>query len=360
MSINNVDICCGLAWGDEAKGKIVSQLIKDNKYDWVCRWNGGSNAGHTIYIDNKKYATHIIPAGVFYGIKCYIGPDCYINFNAFKEEMEYLKSNGFDISQIYVSGNAHVITDEHIDNDNKDYKKQQGSTGNGIAPCARDKFARKGIPVRKYKFFPYNVWTDVQSPLYGDILCEGAQGFWLDINHGEYPFVTSSNTLPYSACSIGFPHNVIRNIYGAAKVYDTRVGVDPFFYNSLSDQFKSDFKAISLLAEEYGTTTKRLRDVNWLNLDKLINSINISGTNMLVLSKIDILEKYDKFIYTFEKKIFQSKDKEHFVHEINDIIRNKCKYITHIFYSDNPFNVDFSKNYLDTDPTVFFSPIKDV
>lgn len=359
MSINNVDICCGLAWGDEAKGKIVSQLIKDNKYDWVCRWNGGNNAGHTIYINNVKYSTHIIPAGIFYNIPCYIGPDCYIDISALIIEMDYLKSYGFDISKIYISGSAHVITDEHVDLDKSTYVNTQGSTGTGIAPCAKTKFARKGMLIKDLHNLPFNVWNETIPPLYGDVLCEGAQGFWLDINHGNYPFVTSSNTLPYSACSIGFPHNVIRNIYGAAKVYDTRVGVDPFFYNDLSHQFKSDFKAISLLAEEYGTTTKRLRDVNWLNLDKLIDAINISGTNMLILSKIDILEKYNKFMYTFNNKIFQSKDKEHFIYEINVIILDKCKYITHIFYSANPFNVDFSKNYVDTTPTVFFSPIKD-
>lgn len=340
MTINNVDICCGIAWGDEAKGKIVSQLIKNNKYDWVCRWNGGSNAGHTIYIDNKKYATHIIPAGVFYGIQCYIGPDCYINFNAFKEEMEYLKSNGFDISKIYVSGNAHVITDEHIDNDNKDYKKQQGSTGNGIAPCARDKFARKGLLVRKCKFFPYNVWTDIQSPLYGDILCEGAQGFWLDINHGEYPYVTSSNTLPYSACSLGFPHNVIRNIYGAAKVYDTRVGVDPYFEHTNSEIYKDTFDSIAKIGEEYGTTTKRLRKVEWLNIDKLINAINISGTNILIMSKIDILEKVNKYVYIHDRTYNCCDTKDNFIKNINDIIINKCKYIEQIIYSDNPVTVD--------------------
>ena len=340
MTINNVDICCGLAWGDEAKGKIVSQLIKNNKYDWVCRWSGGSNAGHTIYIDNKKYATHIIPAGVFYGIQCYIGPDCYINFNAFKEEMEYLKSNGFDISKIYVSGNAHVITDEHIDNDNKHYKKQQGSTGSGIAPCARDKFARKGIQVIKCKFFPYNVWTDKQPPLYGDILCEGAQGFWLDINHGNYPFVTSSNTLPYSACSLGFPPILIRNIYGAAKVYDTRVGVDPYFEHKNSEIYKETFDSIAKIGEEYGTTTKRLRKVEWLNIDKLINAINISGTNIIIMSKIDILEKVNKYVYIHDDTYNCCDTKDIFIKNINDIILNKCKYIEQIIYSDNPITVD--------------------
>tara|TARA_E500000331_G_scaffold186428_1_gene179415 strand:+ start:521 stop:1573 length:1053 start_codon:yes stop_codon:yes gene_type:complete len=344
MAINNVDICCGLAWGDEAKGKIVSQLIQYNKYDWICRWSGGNNAGHTIYVNGIKYATHIIPAGVFYGIPCYIGPDCYINFNAFTEEIEYLKTNGFDVSKIYISGKAHVITDEHIDDDNKNYKKQQGSTGSGIAPCAKDKFARKGVQVKDCKNFPYNIWNETVSPLYGDILCEGAQGFWLDINYGEYPFVTSANTLPYSACSLGFPHQVIRNIYGAAKVYDTRVGVDPSFEHDFSETYESVYTSIAKIGEEYGTTTKRLRKVQWLNIDKLINAINISGTNHVIISKIDILEKMNSFVYIFNDNYCHFETKEDFIKNINDIILNKCDYVEKIIYSDNPITVDLLNN----------------
>ena len=113
MVIKSVDICCGLAWGDEAKGKIVSQLIKNKNYDFVCRWSGGSNAGHTIYIDGIKYHTHIIPTGVFFGIKSFIGPDCYINNKEFLEEIEYLKCNGFDTSVIKIAPNTHIITSNH-------------------------------------------------------------------------------------------------------------------------------------------------------------------------------------------------------------------------------------------------------
>ena len=100
MQINNVDICCGLAWGDEAKGKIVSQLIKNKKYDFVCRWSGGSNAGHTVYFNGKKFHSHIIPSGVFLGIKSFIGPDCYINEDDFLQEIQILKENGLDLNAI--------------------------------------------------------------------------------------------------------------------------------------------------------------------------------------------------------------------------------------------------------------------
>ncbi len=333
MRINNVDICCGLAWGDEAKGKIVSQLINKKKYDFVCRYSGGSNAGHTIYLNGKKYHTHIIPAGIFFNINSYIGPDCFINVDDFLNEINYLKENGFDTNVIKISPNAHIITKEHKNEDLKKYKTQQGSTGKGIAPCAKDKFGRNGILVKNYnddKLKQY-IFT---GELYGDLLCEGAQGFWLDINYGNYPFVTSSYTLPYSACSLGFPIQKIRHIYGAAKIYDTRVGVDPTFSDDL---LKDDIlNKIVIVGNEFGTTTGRTRKANWLNLDKLIEAINISGTTHIIISKVDILKqvKVYKFIYNDEYVNCESLDI--LLKKIKNIITEKCSYIEKIIFSNNP------------------------
>ena len=228
--INYVDICCGLSWGDEAKGKIVSYLAKTGNYNFVCRWAGGNNAGHTIYKNGIKYKTHLIPSGIFYNICSVIGPDCVINKESFFEEVNYLKKNGFNTDLILISPNAHVITDIHIKEDIDKLHNSQGTTGKGIAPCYKDKYARKGILAKSVKEFEQYLWDE---KLYGNILCEGAQGYWLDIIKGNYPYVTSSNTLPYSACSLGFPPQLIRNIYGAGKIYDTRVGYDPDFPDSL-------------------------------------------------------------------------------------------------------------------------------
>ena len=228
--INYVDICCGLNWGDEAKGKIVSYLSKVGNYDFVCRWSGGNNAGHTIYKDGIKYKTHLIPSGIFYDIPSIIGPDCVVNKKSFFQEVNYLKENGFNTNLIFISPNAHVVTEEHISEDKKKLLNIQGTTGKGIAPCYKDKYARKGILVKNIPEFNNYLWDE---KLYGNILCEGAQGFWLDINHGNYPYVTSSNTLPYGACSLGFPPQLIRKIYGASKIYDTRSGIDPFFPETL-------------------------------------------------------------------------------------------------------------------------------
>ena len=175
MSIQKVDIVCGLGWGDEAKGKIVSSLLQTFSYDFVCRWAGGSNAGHTIYINNVKYKTHIIPTGVFYGIQSIIGPGCVINYNHFMEEIEYLKSNNFNTDCVKISPKAHVVLDKHINIDKEKYSSQQGSTSRGIAPCYKDKYGRSGVRVCDIKEFSEYLWDE---KLYGTILCEGAQGFW--------------------------------------------------------------------------------------------------------------------------------------------------------------------------------------
>ena len=130
-----------------------------------------------------------------------------------------------------MSPKAHIITEQHIMEDKKKYQLQLGSTASGIAPCYRDKYARIGNRVIDYEdIFREYIWDE---QLYGNILCEGAQGFWLDINYGNYPYITSSNTLPYGACSLGIPPQLIRNIYGAAKIYDTRVGIDTDFPEEL-------------------------------------------------------------------------------------------------------------------------------
>ena len=340
MKVNNVDICCGLAWGDEAKGKLISELLKKNNYDYVCRWSGGSNAGHTIFIDNIEYHTHLIPTGIFHNVTSVIGPDCYINIDDFKTELEYLKTNGFNIDLIKVSPRAHIITSEHILED-KNNSKNNTSTGKGICPCAKDKFGRKGILVKDYFFEQYSsfIWDEKLS---GNILCEGAQGFWLDINYGNYPYITSSYTLPYTACSLGFPPQKIRDIYGAVKIYDTRVGKDPEFELTINDSEKDILKQISIIGKEIGTTTGRNRGVNWLNLSKLIESINISGCTIIVISKVDILENINinKYKLILNNSIIEFDNINKMKNYIEETLFNNCKILTKLVYSNSPKYID--------------------
>ena len=285
--IKAIDIIFGLAWGDEGKGKISNAISKN--YDIVCRWNGGPNAGHTVYIGEKKYKTHIIPCGVFQNKLSVIGPNCVINVDKFFDEIEYLQKEGFDTSLIKVSPKAHIITERHIQYDLKILKKKLGTTGQGIAPAYGDKMLRVGKLARDYIDKKY-LWD---GELYGDVLCEGAQSFWLDINYGDYPYVTSSETLPYSACSLGFSPKKIRDIIGVAKIYDTKSGVDPLFPESLWED--AELNMLIETGQEFGSTTGRRRIANWLNLNKLIDAIKISVVNKLIINKCDILEKINTY-----------------------------------------------------------------
>ena len=281
--IDFVDIIFGLQWGDEGKGKISNAISSD--YDIVCRWNGGPNAGHTVYLNDKKYKTHIIPCGIFKNKKSVIGPNCVLNIDKFYDEINYLQREGFDTSLIKVSPKTHIITDRHILYDKIHLQEKLGTTAQGIAPAYSDKMLRCGKLARDYIDKKY-LWDGI---LHGKILCEGAQSFWLDINYGDYPYVTSSETLPYSACSLGFSPKKIRDIIGVAKIYDTKSGVDPLFPDSLWEH--EEINLLIQLGEEYGSTTGRKRSANWIRLNHLIKALNISGVTELILNKCDVIEK---------------------------------------------------------------------
>ena len=328
--IDNVDVVVGLAWGDEGKGKITSSIASKNDYNYVCRWAGGSNAGHTVYVDGKKYATHIIPSGVFKGVPSVIGPGCVVNKDKLYQELEYLHTHGFNIDLVKVSPRAHMVTDDHIAFDKINLSSSLGTTSNGIAPCYADKAARTGL--QAFEVLPEKlIWDEELS---GNILCEGAQGVWLDLDWGNYPFVTSSTTLPYGACSLGIPPQKIRRIYGVAKIYDTRSGVDPFFPENLLSNYT--LSRLGQLGREIGVTTGRKRKVNWLDLNKLIKAINITGTTDLIINKCDIISQLDiyKLYYKNELKTFQTFDEMKLY--VESEIGRTCPMINSQVYSYSP------------------------
>ena len=141
-NINYVDVVADLSWGDTGKGKIVSALVKKNDYDFVCRWAGGNNAGHTVFIKGRKYKTHLVPSGIFHGVRSIIGPACVVHPDSLKAELKYLEDNGFDTSLVKVSPRAHIVLDKHITEDKEKLAKKLGTTSKGIAPCYSDKMAR--------------------------------------------------------------------------------------------------------------------------------------------------------------------------------------------------------------------------
>ena len=339
--IDLADVVIGLAFGDEAKGKITAQLAATRStnggmfYDYVARWAGGNNAGHTVWVDGEKFKTHLVPSGVFYGVKSIVGPGCVLHPASFMEELNYLSDNGFDASLVKVSPRCHIVTDEHINYDRDNLAKKLGTTGRGIAPAYSAKFARTGLLAKDA--LPDNLLWDEQ--LSGNVLCEGAQGIWLDIDHGLYPYVTSSTTLPYGACSIGFPPQKIRRVWGAAKIYDTKSGEDPRFPETLLDD--PALLNIANLGQEFGVTTGRRRKVNWLNLDMLIDAINLSGTTNLVVSKCDILSElgfgYFNLFYNDDKLDFW--DLEGMCNFITEKVTSNCPLVTEIRYSSSPMEI---------------------
>jgi len=315
--------------GDEAKGKITSHLAGTGEYDLVARWAGGNNAGHTVFKDGEKYKTHLVPSGVFYGIPSLVGPGCVLHPESFQGELDYLSDNGFDTSLVKVHPNCHIVTEEHISSDKKNLASKLGTTSRGIAPVYAAKAARSGILAKEV--LSKNLLWD--SELQGRILCEGAQGFWLDIDHGNYPYVTSSVTLPYGACSIGFPPQKIRNIYGAAKIYDTRSGEDPLFPSSLLDD--PFLKRLANLGKEYGVTTGRRRKVQWLDVERLIQSINITGATHVIISKCDVIDELGIYKVLDEKEI-ELKDLNDLLNHVRSRLVEDCPLVEEITFSYSP------------------------
>jgi len=328
--VKRVDIVVGLAFGDEGKGKIASHLAKVGKYDLVARWAGGNNAGHTVYVNGKKYKTHLVPSGVFHGIPSLVGPGCVLHEESFLGELRYLNENGFDTSLVKVHPSCHIVTDEHIALDRKNLAAKLGTTSRGIAPVYASKAARTGILAREV-LDKKLLW---KSELSGNILCEGAQGVWLDIDHGSYPYVTSSVTLPYGACSLGFPPQLIGKIYGAIKAYDTRSGEDPLFPASLLDD--PELKALADIGEEYGVTTGRRRKTRWLDMDRLIRAINMTGATDIILSKVDIVQEANLFKFYLNEELLSFDSYDSWSSTIDSIIRHECLLVNGIIFSSSP------------------------
>ncbi len=312
MSIENVDVIFGASWGDEGKGKISARIA--SQYDYVCRFNGGSNAGHTFYVGDKKVVTHIVPSGIAFGKPSIIGPNCVVCVEDFFSEVAELARLNFDVKLIKISPKAHIVQKKHKEQDITTYAATLGTTSKGIGPCYADKALRVGT--RACEIIPEGYLWD--EKLEGNVLCEGAQSFWLDINQGNYPYVTSSECLPYASCSLGFSPKKINQILAVAKMYDTRSGTDPYF--DLDDE---ETKLVAKLGNEVGATTGRPRQVKWLNLDKLAHALDKAGATMLYLNKGDILEQANifKLYFNSELVVFKTMDEmKSFIQEkITDI-----------------------------------------
>lgn len=316
------DVVVDLQYGDCGKGKVSHHLCKTNDYTHVIRYNGGCNAGHTIYHKGEKFVTHHIPCGVFFGIRSIIGPGCVVNVNQFLSEIEELNSKGVETNGlVYIASNAHVITDFHLAQDGKD--EIIGTTKRGNGPAYRDKYDRKGmraIDIPELTPYIIDMYSEIHENLYHDevkILFEGAQGFGLDIDWGDYPYVTSSHCTVGGAILNGVPPSSIRDVWGVAKVYETYVGSKVF------EGPDEVFPKIREVGEEFGATTGRPRQINWMDFEMLKMAININGVNKLVFNKMDVLESVEMWRLYSGLNLFEFEKSEDFQLWITEMLKNK-------------------------------------
>lgn len=333
----NVDLVLGLSRGDEGKGKVCHSLLENGDYTHCLRYSGGGNAGHTIYHKGTKFVTHLVPAGVFYNKPAIIGAGCVINETKLLEEIASLEAKGIPVEKnLKIAYNAHIVTQEHLALDNKDSTIGTTKTGNG--PCYQDKYARVGKraencpQLTKYviDIFDYFYQNENNST----ILAEGAQGFYLDIDWGEYPFVTSSHCGIGGLIQNGFNHKQIRNVIGIAKAYDTYVGLMEFE----PPQYKEIFSKIRELGEEFGATTGRPRQCDWLNLDELTQAILMNGVESVIINKIDILDKIKIWKCVNDSVLYNFTSSTAFRNYVIKTLKRRAK-IDNIKFSDNPYNI---------------------
>jgi adenylosuccinate synthase len=333
-------VIVGAQWGDEGKGKIVDLLAQHS--DFVCRYQGGPNAGHTIVCDGETFKLHHVPSGILSDGKiCVVGAGCVIDPGLLVEEIDELERRGVTTAGLRVSGNAHLIMPWHVAIDSASERRlgklQIGTTRRGIGPAYADKAARLGIRVQdildpkilRQKFEtalaeknivlerlhdaaplqveelaeqmescaqrlrPYVADTSLlvdQALKEGRrVLLEGAQGTLLDLDHGTYPFVTSSNPIAGAAATgTGIGPTRIDSVVGVAKAYVTRVGEGPF----PTEIEGPDQERVRKLGGEYGTTTGRERRCGWLDLVGLRFAVRVNGLTSLALTKLDVLSSF--------------------------------------------------------------------
>jgi len=332
-------VVVGTQWGDEGKGKVVDLLTA--QADLVVRFQGGNNAGHTLVVEGKQFIFHIIPSGILYkDKKCLIGNGLVVDPQVLLEEIANLKEKGFEVGpeRLSLSEKAHLIMPYHraIDLAREVAKGRTkiGTTGRGIGPCYEDKAGRVGVRAvdltepetleekirtnlkeknfyltqflgaeplderdiieeyldmgERLKPFITDVSVEMEQALKkgGKILFEGAQGAHLDIDHGTYPFVTSSNPVAGAVCAgAGIGPNQLHHVLGIVKAYTTRVGAGPFV-TELTDE-TGDY--IQERGKEFGATTGRRRRCGWLDLVVVRDSARLNGLNSFAITKLDIL-----------------------------------------------------------------------
>jgi adenylosuccinate synthase len=364
-------VIVGAQWGDEGKGKIVDLLAQES--DLVCRYQGGPNAGHTIVRDGETFALHHVPSGILYpGKICVVGAGCVIDPGLLVEELDELEARSVSTDGLRISGNAHLIMPWHVAIDSTSERRlgklRIGTTRRGIGPAYADKAARLGIRVQdildskilRQKFEtalaeknavldapleaaaladrmeecavrlrPYVADTSllVERALQEGkkVLLEGAQGTLLDLDHGTYPFVTSSNpTAGAAATGVGIGPTRIDSVLGVAKAYVTRVGEGPF----PTEIEGPDQERVRELGHEYGTTTGRERRCGWLDLVGLRFAARVNGMTSLALTKLDVLSAFEELPVCVRYRLPDGSETDEFPAHQSDFHHARPVYVT--------------------------------
>ena len=336
--MSNNTLILGLQWGDEGKGKIVDALAENSEI--VCRFQGGHNAGHTLKVDGEQKILHLVPSGILHAsVQCVLGNGLVLSLPALQKEINELEESGINFTdRFYISSDCALILPTHIAIDKvRDKSEGIGTTGRGIGPAYEDKVARRAIRfgdlqdlsklnMRLEKLVDYHnkilihlydtepvpveiVLEELQNhqslfkkfhavtqDLLRDwvkenkkIIFEGAQGSMLDIDHGTYPYVTSSSTTAGGlSTGLGVGPKYVDSILGITKAYTTRVGEGPF----PTELFDSNADELAKIGHEFGATTGRPRRCGWLDLKALENIIFINSTTNLCLTKLDVLDGF--------------------------------------------------------------------
>jgi len=336
-----VQIIVGAQWGDEGKGKIVDMLAGDA--DIVARYQGGANAGHTVCIGDRQFVLHLLPSGIFHPhIRCVIGNGVVIDPSALLGEIAQLQSAGFNVGgRLFISHNAHLIMPYHklLDVIREQTTNKIGTTGRGIGPAYIDKATRNGIRIvdlldrdvlarkitanleeknqiltkvygetkidvdaiiAEYEAFDKKIDEYItDTALYLNkaladgkrIIAEGAQGALLDVDHGTYPYVTSSNPTSGGACTgLGIPPTAVSDIVGIVKAYCTRVGNGPF----PTELLDATGERLRTIGQEFGATTGRPRRCGWFDAVALRYSAMINGITRIAITKLDVLDTFEE------------------------------------------------------------------
>lgn len=336
-----IDVLIDVQRGDCGKGKLSKKLIELGKPPWhryaaVAKYNGGGNAGHAIWIDDIKHTTHYLTSAIYVKRShVLIGPGCVLNPEEFLKEYEKFDKI-FNLSgRVFIHPYTHIITNEHIRIDDVDNKL--GTTKKGIGPAYTDKYARIGIRAEQISELKPFMLADRNNLLdkYADILMEGSQGWWLDIDWGDYPYVTSSHIHPgFAFATFGLPLYFLRTIYGVCKPYETYVGSN----ETLLTCEEEDANIIREVGKEYGETTGRPRKIGYLDITKLATAINATGVNQLIVNKCDVLEetKIFKILYSVpERKILRYSSIDNMEHDIEAYLAKYCCSLKTIIFSSD-------------------------